>query len=168
MIPDQIIDVLDGSDVLLIPPASEGTVPTPSEQFAIEHAEALVDLGLVIARDTGKSDEDASYLLFNPDVFDPGTVERFAMQGRLAEFVNGLGNNQKPENPTHMVSVKSAATGDPIRDVLVDSPEKAAAAIQRNDSPKRTVELNPVTPDNLNNTLLARVKGIGAVPNPLV
>ena len=166
MIPQQIIDVLEGNDVLLVPPASEGTQETASEKFAVEHFKSLVDLGLVVARDTAPDDKDATWLLFNPDHFDADTIHQYAITGRLAEFVNGEGNNQKPEDPTHIVNVTHAKTGESTRDILVNTPEQAKAAIAKNAGPERNVALNPWDPDSGKAVIRNRIQNIGAIPDP--
>jgi hypothetical protein len=165
MIPQQIIDVISGEDALLLPPAQEGVQPMPEEVYALDHLEALVDLGLAVARDTKPTDETATYLLFNPDFFDPEEVRQYAMTDRLAEFVNGEGNNQKPANPTGIVNV-FAKDGSDVRDVLVETPEQAQAAIARNQKPGRAVELNPADAGTLQKVINNRVQNVGTVPIP--
>lgn len=165
MIPQQIIDVLEGTDAMLIPPMTEGVQPMPEEIFVIQHVEALIDLGMAIARDTKPNDEDATWLVFNPEVFDPEEIRQYAQSDRLAEFVNGEGNHTKPANPTAMVNV-FAKDGSGIRDILVDTPEKAQAAITANTRPGRGVELNPATPEKLSKVIDNRIQNIGTVPIP--
>ncbi len=165
MIPQQIIDVISGEDALLIPPTQEGVQATPEEIYAMDHLEALIDLGLAMARDTKPTDDEATWLLFNPDHFDPEAVREYAVSDRLAEFVNGEGNNVKPENATGIVNV-FAKDGSDVRDVLVATPEQAQAAIQRNSRPGRAVELNPADGETLSKVIDNRVQNIGTIPVP--
>lgn len=160
MIPDQIINVLKGTDALLIPPANEGVVPMEAEIFAQEHLPALLALGLKLATDDGNPEVqgDETYLLFNPDGFDANIVMQAADSGRLAEFVNGLGNNKKPETPIAIVKVRSKNTGGSVRDILTDTPETTLSAAQRNNTADHTVEVQPATNDTLINALGNRPK----------
>lgn len=164
MIPEQILDVLAGDDVLLIPPAQEGVMPMPAEAYADEHAEALLDLGLAITKEDRPEGE--AYLLYNPEVYPPEEVESFAKEGRLSEYVNGAGNNQKPADSNAVVSV-TTKKGEPVRDIMVASPQQAEAAIARNQSSKRNIALSPLTPDSVQGTLRNRIQRIGEIPNPV-
>lgn len=151
MIPEQIINVLKGTDALLIPPTNEGTQPTESEVFAQTHLEALLTLGLQLATDDGDPavEGDEMYLLFNPDGFDSATIMQAADAGRLAEFVNGLGNNTKPEAPIAIVKVRSKNTGGTVRDILTDTPETTLSAVQRNSTVDNDVSVQGATNESL-------------------
>lgn len=164
MIPQQILDVLAGEDVLLIPPAQEGVTPIPAEVYADEHAEALLDLGMAVTKENRPEGE--AFLLYNPEVHPTEEVEQYAQAGRLAEYVNGEGNNKKPGNPSAMVNVTTPG-GEPVRDILVETPEQAKAAMQRNSSPKRNVALNPFTAETSGNVLRNRIQRVGEIPNPV-
>jgi hypothetical protein len=155
MIPEQIINVLKGTDALLIPPANEGTIPTESEIYAQKFLEPLLALGLMLATDQGvpEVEGDETYLLYNPDGFDNNAVMQAADQGRLAEFVNGTGNNKKPEQPIAIVKVRSKKTGATVRDILTDSPETTMSAAQRNNTEDHTVDVQPASNDTLINAL---------------
>lgn len=157
-IPEQIINVLRGSDALLIPPANEGTQPTQAELFAQEYLEMLLGLGLKLATDDGNPEVagDETYLLFNPDGFDEQLVLQAAQQGRLAEFVNGLGNNQKPIEPKAIVEVRSKRTGETIRDILTDTPETTESAVLRNQTADTDVIVEPATNETLLNAIRRR------------
>jgi hypothetical protein len=155
MIPEQIINVLKGTDALLIPPQNEGTVPTEAENFVLEHLEPLIALGLKLATDDGNPQVagDETYLLFNPDGFDEEAVMQAADQGRLAEFVNGAGNNVKPTNPIAIVKVRNKKSGATVRDILTDSPETTMSAAQRNNTEDHVVAVEPASNDTLLNAL---------------
>lgn len=157
-IPDQILSVLKGTDVILIPPENEGTVPTPSEQFVKAYLEPLLALGLQLATDDADPEVvgDESYLLFNPSFFDANLIQAAAEQSRLAEFVNGLGNNAKPANPIAMVRVFNRNSGEPVRDILTDTPETTMTAAQRNVTQDNDVSVEAATTENLINTLTRR------------
>ena len=165
MIPQQVIDVLEGTDAILLPPMEEGVQPMPEELFVLEHLEALVDLGMAVARDTMERDEDATWLVFNPEAYDPEVVRQYAMSNRLAEFVNGEGNNAKPQNPTGIVNV-FAKDGSDVRDILVETPEQAQAAIAANSRPGRAIEVNPADAGTLQKVIDNRILNIGTVPIP--
>lgn len=157
-IPEQILNVLRGTDALLIPPANEGTQPTQAELFAQQYLEFLLGLGLKLATDDGNPEVagDETYLLFNPTFFDETLVLQAAEQSRLAEFVNGLGNNQKPIEPKALVEVVSKRTGETIRDILTDTPETTETAVLRNQTADTDVRVVPATNETLLNAIRRR------------
>lgn len=159
-IPEQVINSLAGKDVILVPPQEEGTTPTPAEEFVQAFIEPLMMLEMGVA-----VQEDGSALLFNPSYHDPALIEQAAQQGRLAEYVNGAGNNQKPVNPMAMVKVTSKK-GEPVRDILVDSLEKADTAARRNMTDEHNVEVVPASNEELASTLANRAPA-GTMPEQL-
>jgi hypothetical protein len=149
-IPQQVINTLAGTDVVLVPAEEEGTVPMPSEDFVRENIEALIALGMMVVVDP----ETFMALVYNPSFHDTEELKVLALEGRLAEYVNGLGKNQKPINPQAMVKVSSK--GQPVRDILVDNVEAGINAGQRNLTADNEVEVLPVTRENLLGTLETR------------
>lgn len=164
MIPQQILDVLAGEDVLLVPPAQEGVMPMPAETYAEEHAEALLDLGLALTREDRPEGE--AFLLYNPEIYPVEEVEQYASEVRLAEYVNGAGNNVKPADANSVVNV-TTEKGEPVRDILVSTSDQAKSAMERNNSPKRNVKLSPLSPENVESTLRNRIQRVGEIPSPI-
>lgn len=145
-IPQQVLNTLAGTDVLLVPPPEEGTAPTPAEKFAEEFIEPLMSLGMAVAvSPSGMS------LMFNPEFHDPKALEQLAKADRLAEYVNGEGNNEKPIDPKALVKVTSR--GEPVRDILVDNVQAGINAGRRNMTSENEVEVLPVTGETLTATL---------------
>ena len=149
-IPQQVLNALAGTDVVLIPPEEEGTAPMPAEDFVRQYIEPLVALDMAVVVDPNS----LTSLLFNPTFHDEKELTQMAIDGRLAEYVNGQGNNQKPINPQALVKVTSK--GQPVRDILVDNVEAGINAGKRNMTADNQVEVLPVTPENLMNTLETR------------
>ena len=148
-IPQQVINTLAGTDVILIPPEEEGTQPMPAEEYVKAFIEQLMALGMQLALSPS-----GTSLLFNPSYHNPEEITVLAEQDRLAEYVNGVGNNQKPINPQALVKVTSK--GQPVRDILVDNVEAGINAGNRNLTQDNEVEVLPVTPENLMDTLETR------------
>jgi hypothetical protein len=149
-IPQQVINALQGTDVVLVPPEEEGTQPMPAEDFVREYIEPLLALDMAVVVDP----ESFSSVLFNPTFHDTEELKALAVEGRLAEYVNGLGNSQKPINPQALVRVTSK--GEPVRDILVDNVEAGINAGNRNLTENNEVEVLPATPENLMDTLETR------------
>jgi hypothetical protein len=161
-IPDQVLSMLSGADVVLVPPPQEGTQPTEAEDFIQAFIEPLMmlEMGVAIEPETGMG------LVFNPTYHNPDVIGELALAGRLAEYVNGLGNNEKPINPEALVRVTSPS-GEPIRDILVDSREKAQTAVARNETGDHVVEVLPADQQNLTATLANR-SPTGSMPEHML
>lgn len=164
-IPDQVWNTLTGKDVVIIPPEMEGVMPMPAEEFVMQHAPELIDMGMLIARDHKGTNEEATWMLFNPKFHNQGVIKELADSGRLSEYANGAGNHTKPDQATHVVKVTSK-NGEPVRDVLIANPQQAASAISRNSTSGNNVEVAPANPEELSHTLLKRVQNIGPVGGP--
>jgi hypothetical protein len=148
-IPQQVLNTLAGTDVVLVPPESEGTIPTPAEEFVKNNTDALFMLGMVLAVSPTES-----ALLFNPDFHDPDLINEMAKEDRLAEYVNGEGNNEKPIDPRALVKVTSR--GEPVRDILVDDEQSGINAAMRNMTADNDVEILPASGEELLGTLESR------------
>lgn len=134
----------------LLPPKSEGTVPMPRER-AIEQAGGAE----AEAARTGRvvvEQADGSKAIVPPDRV--AEAQALAAEGRLAEIVNGEGNGQKPAAPTEVVRVKDAE-GQPVRDVLTDTPEKTKAAVEAQPE-GADVTVEPATRETLGRALEER------------
>lgn len=142
----------------LLPPKSEGTVPMPRER-AIEKAGGAE----AEAARTGRvvvEQADGSKAIVPPDRV--AEAQALAAEGRLAEIVNGEGNGQKPAAPTEVVRVKDAE-GQPVRDVLTDTPEKTKAAVEAQPE-GADVTVEPATPETLGRALEERGGAVERVP----
>lgn len=113
-------------DVDLLPPPSEETLPTVRERrmHAIGAERFARESGRVVV-----SQNDGTKAVVPRRLFVEATA--LAIDGKLSEIANGIGTSPKPANPTHFVYVADEH-GVEIRTVLVDTPEKVAAALVAN------------------------------------
>lgn len=158
----------EGPQPELVPPASEGTVPTQGER-----AMAAQGGPESVAQRTGRvvvNQADGTKLLVSPD--EAPRAQALADQGKLAEFVNGEGTATnadgsigKPPSAREAVIARDAS-GAEVRTILTDTPDKTAAAVARQKELGLTTEVIPADDANLMPVIEQRSQPRSPAPEP--